>query len=77
MVTVSDDEICAALALLYRDAKLAVEPAGAAAAAAVLGPLASRLRGRRTGVIVCGANIDSESFYRYLRRGEEELKRLP
>jgi threonine dehydratase len=43
----------------------------------VLGPLASRLRGRRTGVIVCGANIDSESFYRYLRRGEEELKRLP
>jgi threonine dehydratase len=38
IVTVSDDAICAALALLYREAKLAVEPAGAAAAAAVLGP---------------------------------------
>jgi threonine dehydratase len=74
IVTVSDDAICAALALLYRDAKLAVEPAGAAAAAAVLGPLASRLRGKRTGVVICGANIDSDSFYRYLKRGEEDLQ---
>jgi threonine dehydratase len=75
IVTVSDDEICAALALLYRDAKLAVEPAGAAAAAAVLGPLAARVRGMRIGVIVCGANIDSDSFCRFLKRGEEVLGR--
>jgi len=74
IVTVSDDAICAALALLYREAKLAVEPAGAAAAAAVLGPLASRLRGKRTGVVICGANIDSDSFYRYLKRGEAQLQ---
>jgi threonine dehydratase len=74
IVTVSDDAICAALALLYREAKLAVEPAGAAAAAAVLGPLAARLRGRRTGIVICGANIDSESFYRYLKRGEAQLQ---
>ena len=33
IVTVSDAEICAALALLFREAKLAVEPAGAAAPA--------------------------------------------
>ena len=70
IVTVSDDAICSALALLYREAKLAVEPAGAAATAAVLGPLAARLRGIRTGIVVCGANIDSDSFYRYLKRGE-------
>jgi len=74
IVTVSDAEICAALALLFREAKLAVEPAGAAAAAALLGPLAERLRGVRIGVIVCGANIDSESFCRYLKRGEAELQ---
>jgi threonine dehydratase len=74
IVTVSDDAICAALALLYREAKLAVEPAPAAAIAAVLGPLASRLRGARTGVVICGANIDSESFYRYLKRGEAQLR---
>ena len=74
IVTVSDAEICAALALLFREAKLAVEPAGAAAAAALLGPLAARLRGVRTGVVICGANIDGESFYRYLKRGEGELQ---
>jgi threonine dehydratase len=73
IVTVSDDAICTALALLYREAKLGVEPAGAAAAAAVLGPLAQRLRGKRVGVVVCGANIDSDSFYRYLKRGEAQL----
>jgi threonine dehydratase len=73
IVTVSDEAICEALALLYRHAKLAVEPAGAAAAAAVLGPLASRLRAKRTGVVICGANIDSDSFCRYLKRGEAVL----
>jgi threonine dehydratase len=75
IVTVSDDAICAALALLYRDVKLAVEPAAAAAAAAVLGPLASRLQGKRTGVVICGTNIDSDSFCRYLKRGEALLGR--
>jgi threonine dehydratase len=74
IVTVSDDAICAALALLYREAKLAVEPAAAAAAAAVLGPLASRLHGKRVGVVICGANIDSDSFYRYLKRGEAQAQ---
>jgi threonine dehydratase len=74
IVTVSDEAICAALALLCREAKLAVEPAGAAAAAAVLGPLAARLRGKRIGVVICGANIDSESFYRYVKRGEAALE---
>ena len=71
---VSDDAMCAALALLYREAKLAVEPAGAAATAAVLGPLAARLRGARTGVVVCGSNIDSDSFHRYLKWGERQLQ---
>ena len=76
IVTVSDDAICAALALLCGEAKLVVEPAGAAAAAAVLGPLAARLRGKRTGVVICGGNIDSDSFCRYLKRGEAELQAL-
>jgi threonine dehydratase len=73
IVTVSDDSICAALALLYREAKLAVEPAGAAAVAAALGPLAARLQGKLAGVVICGANIDSDSFYRYLKRGEAAM----
>ncbi len=73
LVTVTDDEICRALAVQFRDGKLAVEPAAATALAAVLGPLRERLRGKRVGVIVCGANIDSETFGTLLARGEKAL----
>ena len=48
--------------LLFASAKLAVEPAGAAATAALCGPLLERLRGKRVGLIVCGANIDHTTF---------------
>jgi len=61
-VMVDDDALCRSMALLFREAKLAVEPAGAAATAALLGPLRERPAGRRIGLIVCGANIDPETF---------------
>jgi threonine dehydratase len=48
--------------LLFRAAKLAVEPAGAASTAALCGPLRQRLAGKRVGLIVCGANIDAATF---------------
>ena len=42
------------------------EPAGAAALAAVLGPLRPQLRGgQRIGIVVCGANIDLAMFFRH------------
>jgi threonine dehydratase len=62
LVLVDDDQLRAAMYLLFRSAKLAVEPAGAAATAALCGPLRRRLAGKRVGLIVCGANIDRESF---------------
>jgi threonine dehydratase len=68
LVRVTDQQITAAMALLYREMKLAVEPGGAAATAALIGPLANELRGRRVGVVVCGSNIDLESFYRFAGR---------
>ena len=74
IVTVSDDEICRAMAVMFRDAKLAVEPAGATALAALLGPLREELRGQRTGLIVCGANLDAETYVRQLARGEQLLE---
>jgi threonine dehydratase len=49
--------------------KLAVEPAGAAATAALCGPLRERLRGKRVGVIVCGANIDLATFTGQVNQG--------
>jgi len=62
LVLVSDEQIKAAMRTLLEEAKLAVEPAGAAATAALLEPLRERVAGRRVGVIACGANIDVASF---------------
>jgi threonine dehydratase len=62
LVRVSDDELRAAMRFLLRNAKLAVEPAGAAATAALLGPVRERVRGKRVAAIVCGANIDETTF---------------
>ena len=56
--------------LLFRSAKLAVEPAGAAATAALCGPLRERLQGKRVALIVCGANIDRETFCGHLAAAE-------
>jgi threonine dehydratase len=66
LVLLDDDALRAAMRLLLTSAKLAVEPAGAAATAALCGPLRERLRGRRVGVLVCGANIDPASFAKHV-----------
>lgn len=64
VVLVSDDQIREAMRLLFRSAKLVVEPAGAAALAALMYPLRERLEGKRVGLIICGANVDAASFAR-------------
>ena len=69
IVLVDDDAICAGLALLQAEARLAVEPAPAAAIAAAMGPLRERLAGKRVCLVICGANIDAETFGRLLERG--------
>ena len=66
VVLVDDDALRSAMLLMFSSAKLAVEPAGAAAAAALLGPLRERLAGRRVALVVCGANIDAGTFSRHL-----------
>jgi threonine dehydratase len=73
LVVVEDSEILAALYLLFRSAKLAVEPAGAASTAAVVGPLRERLRGQRVVAVVCGANVDSATFARHVQEGARLL----
>lgn len=62
LVRVSDDELRVAMRFLLRNAKIAVESAGAAATAALLGPLRERLRGKAVALVVCGSNIDAASF---------------
>ncbi len=70
LVKVEDTDLCEAMALLFREAKLAVEPAGAAALAGML-QRREQLAGQRIGLIVCGANIDAETFYRCLQRAAD------
>jgi len=62
LVRVSDDELRAAMRLLFVGMKLGAEPAGAAATAALAGPLREKLAGKRVGVLLCGSNIDVASF---------------
>lgn len=76
IVTVTDDQICAGVVIYQQEAKLAVEPAAGAALAAVFGPLRARLQGKRIGVVVCGANIDADSFAAILERGKPAVTDL-
>ena len=71
VVLISDDEMCRSLYLLFSHAKIAVEPAGAAAFAGLIGPLRERLAGKRVGVIVCGACMDEDSYAQWLERGAQ------
>ncbi len=62
IVLISDEQMQRAMGVLFADMKLAAEPAGAAATAALCGPLREKLSGKRVGVIVCGSNIDLDTF---------------
>jgi threonine dehydratase len=66
LALVTDEQLRDGMRLMQRDCKLAVEPAGAAAMAALLGPLRSELAGRRVALIVSGSNIDSATYARLL-----------
>ena len=62
MVTVTDDQIRAAVRWLHREAGLVAEPSGAAATAAVL---ASGPGGDGVVAIVSGGNVEAEDFAKY------------
>jgi threonine dehydratase len=70
VVTVSDYQMCEALAFLFYELKLAVEPGCAAVCAALFGPLRERLLGKRVGLILCGSSIDAATFIRHLQQAD-------
>lgn len=76
IVTVTDDQICAGMVVMQEEAKLAVEPAAGAAMAGLLSPLRDRLKGKRVGLIVCGANIDATGYLNLMERGRGKLAEL-
>jgi threonine dehydratase len=76
VVLVDDDAIAAGAALMQVETKLAVEPAAAATAAAMLGPLRNRLKGRNVCLVVCGANIDTRTYAQLIERGHSHVGAL-
>jgi len=63
MVTVTDAQLADSMELLFNEMKLAVEPAAASSTAALQYQLLDELKGKRVGIIVCGTNIDLETYY--------------
>lgn len=58
IITIPDEAILDAMALIVRHLRVVVEPSGAAALAGVLAD--ERFRGRRVGVLLSGSNVRSE-----------------
>lgn len=62
LVLVDDSQLRRAMGYLFRAMKIAVEPACVASTAALLGPLREELRGRSVALVMCGSNIDWDTF---------------
>lgn len=66
MVLVEDDEIIKAMRLIIERCKIVVEPAGAAATAALLAGLVPASKGTRTVSLLSGGNIDLRKLAQFL-----------
>jgi threonine dehydratase len=62
LAMVDDLQLRKAMGFLFREMKMAVEPACAASTAALLGPLREDLTGKRIVLVMCGSNIDWATF---------------
>lgn len=67
LVKVSDEQIKDAMGLLFRDMKIAIEPACAASTAALCGPLKGRFAGKKVVIVLCGSNIDWDTYEKQAR----------
>ena len=62
VLTVSDEEIVAAMVWAFERPKLVLEPSGASALAALLAGKVPDIAGARVGVVLSGGNIDAARF---------------
>jgi len=70
-LAVADAQALRAMALAFRMVKLVLEPAGAAALAAVL-QHSARFADKTVAVVCSGANVDPTMFMRALQQGESD-----
>jgi threonine dehydratase len=64
LAMIDDQQIRNTMGFLFQSMNIAVEPACAATTAALLGPLRDSLRGKRVVLLMCGSNIDWDTFSR-------------
>lgn len=64
LVLVDDMQLRHTMGFLFKTMKIAVEPACVASTAALLGPLRTELHGKRVVLVMCGSNIDWDTFER-------------
>jgi len=64
LVLVDDMQLRNTMGFLFKTMKIAVEPACVASTAALLGPLRKDLQGKRVVLVMCGSNIDWDTFER-------------
>jgi len=65
VVTVTDEELRAAMRFAFERLKLVIEPSGAAALAAALTGRVD-MRGKRVGLTISGGNVDAATFARLI-----------
>ncbi len=73
ILTVSDDEIRAAMRFAFERLKLVVEPSGASALAALLAGKLAAAGGKRVGIVLSGGNVDAQRYAAILARAGSEL----
>ncbi len=76
LVTVTDDEIAAAILTLMEKQKLVSEGAGAVPVAALMFDKIPEIKGKRVCCLVSGGNIDITSLSRVINRGLQKTGRL-
>ncbi len=62
LTLINDEQLRRAMGFLFRAMKIAVEPACTASTAALLWPLRESLRGKHVVLLMCGSNIDWNTF---------------
>ena len=67
LVMIDDEQIRDAMNLLFTDMKMAVEPACAATTAALAGPLRNRFARKKVVLVLCGSNIDWQTYATHAR----------
>ena len=69
VVLIDDDALKDAMGVLFRELKIAVEPACTATTAALMGPLSGRYSGKKVVAVMCGSNIDWQTFAQHANLG--------